>query len=122
MRLAWPRPCKRPAGLNNEAMMIEGLHALLADSGQPGVAELRGALEELLGGRSAAGCLIEQHKLKSRASRVFRIRVATNDTIRSLVIKRLEPAIAWRNQLAITRWRSEEHTSELQSRFGISYA
>src|ERR1041384_4391503 len=104
MRLTWPRPCKPFDGLNSETMMIDGLHTLLADSGQPGLAELRSALEDLLGGQSAAGCLIEQHKLKSRASRVFRVRFAMNGSTRSLVIKRLEPAIAWRNQLAITRW------------------
>ncbi len=81
--------------------MIEGLDDVLEGSGQPGLAELRTALGELLGGRAAPGRLIDQHRLKSR---VYRLRFAIRDRDRALVVKRLDPALAQRNQLVARRW------------------
>ena len=84
--------------------MIEGLDAVLENSGQPGLPELRGLLEELLGGREAEGSLIETQKLQPCASRVFRLRFAINGQTRSVVVKRLKPEIARRNDLVAKRW------------------
>jgi len=81
--------------------VIEGLDDVLEGSGQPGLAELRTALGELLGGRAAPGRLIDQHRLKSR---VYRLRFAIRDRDRALVVKRLDPALAQRNQLVARRW------------------
>ncbi len=52
--------------------MIEGLERVLEDSGQRGVKELCGLLQELLGGRDATGRLLEEQMLQPRAMRVFR--------------------------------------------------
>jgi hypothetical protein len=84
--------------------MIEGLEQILVDTGQPGVAELRGLLEELLGGREASGCFLEQDTLKTRDTRVFRLRFAINNQTRSVFVKRLKPEIARRNELVANRW------------------
>jgi hypothetical protein len=42
--------------------MIEGLDNLLEDTGQPGLAELRGLLQELLGERAAVGRVVSQYR------------------------------------------------------------
>jgi len=84
--------------------MIEGLDRVLEGSGQPGVTELRGLLQELLGGRDVAGRLLGEQMLQPRAMRVFRLRFAVNGRTRSLVIKRLKPEIAQRNELVAKRW------------------
>jgi hypothetical protein len=81
--------------------MIEGLENLLEGSSQPGLTELRTALQELIGGPEVRGRLIEQHPLKPR---VYRLRLEFDDHIRSLVIKRHDPDIAWRNRLVAERW------------------
>ncbi len=81
--------------------MIEGLENLLEGSSQPGLTELRTALQELSGGPEVRGRLIEQHPLKPR---VYRLRLEIDDHIRSLVIKRHDPDIAWRNRLVAERW------------------
>jgi hypothetical protein len=82
--------------------MIEGLEDLLVGSGQPGLAELRSVLQELLG--EATGRLLDEHNLKTHAKRVYRLCLALNGNTRSLVVKCLEPSVAWRNQLVMTRW------------------
>ena len=84
--------------------MIDGLEKILEGGGQPGLAELRELLQELLGGRDVAGCFIGQDTLPSRAQRVFRLRFGINGQTRSVVIKRLKPAIARRNELVAQRW------------------
>jgi phosphotransferase family enzyme len=81
--------------------VIERLDDVLEGSGQPGLAELRTVLEELFGGHATSGRLIDQHRLKSR---VYRLRFAICGRDRSLVVKRLDPAIAQRNQLVASRW------------------
>jgi len=84
--------------------MIEGLDRVLEGSGQRGVTELRGLLQELLGGPDITGRLLEEQLLQPRAMRVFRLRFAVNGRTRSLVIKRLKPEIAQRNELVAKRW------------------
>jgi hypothetical protein len=48
--------------------------------------------------------LLDEHNLKTPSKRVYRLCLALNDNVRSLVVKRLEPSIAWRNHLVVTRW------------------
>jgi hypothetical protein len=84
--------------------MIEGLDGLLEGSGQSGLAELRDVLQEMLGGDGTPGRLLDQHRLESSVSRVYRLHIESNGRAHSLVIKRLEPAIAQRNQLVMKRW------------------
>jgi len=74
---------------------------LLDHSGQAGVAELRGALLYVLGGGVPPASILGQQRLKSR---VFRLRVQTDGGTRSLIVKRLDPATARRNQLVAERW------------------
>src|SRR3989441_8661352 len=83
--------------------MLEGLDQLLKDSGQPGLAELRQLLADLLGGPDATGRLVEQSSLKTPV-RVYRVRFAQNGSVRSWVVKRLEPGLGKRNELVATRW------------------
>jgi hypothetical protein len=84
--------------------MIKGLEQILDGTGQPGVVELRGLLEELLGGREASGRFLEQHALKTRDMRVFHFRFAVNNHTRSVFVKRLKPEIARLNELVAKRW------------------
>src|SRR5437773_3926691 len=84
--------------------MIEGLEKLLEGKGQPGLTELRELLQELLAGRDGTGCLVDQQSLKRRTQCVFRLRFDINGRTRSVVIKRLEPEIARRNELVAKRW------------------
>ena len=84
--------------------MIEGLDRVLEGSGQAGVTELRGLLQELLGGPGIMGRLLEEQMLQPRAMRVFRLRFAVNGQTHSLVVKRLKPEIARRSELVANRW------------------
>ena len=84
--------------------MIEGLDQVLEGSGLPGLTELRELLQELIGGRDGAGHFIGQDPLQPRAQRVFRLRFDANGQTRSVVIKRLKPEIARRNELVAKRW------------------
>src|SRR2546427_7809980 len=84
--------------------MSFALDQLLEGTGQPGLTELRDLVRELLGGRQATGRLLDQQQLSSPHPRVYRVRFGLNGAVRSLVIKRLEPAIAQRNQLVTQRW------------------
>ena len=81
--------------------MIEGLDRVLEASGHPGLPELRTALCELFSEPGIAGQLLHEEQLKRW---VYRLRFAISDRDHSLVIKRLDPAIAQRNQLVIARW------------------
>ena len=84
--------------------MIEGLDRVLESSGQPGLTELRGLLKEMLGGREAEGRLMEQQILQPGPLRVFRLRFAINGQTRTVVVKRLKPETARRNELVAKRW------------------
>jgi len=84
--------------------MIEGLDNVLEDSRQPGLVELRGLLQELIGGSDGVGRLIDQHLLQPPVCSVFRLRFALDGHTRSVVVKRLKPEIARRNELVGQRW------------------
>jgi hypothetical protein len=84
--------------------MIENLDNLLEETGQSGLMELRQLLQEILGGTAASGRLLDQHRLPSRHSNIYRLRFLIDGWVRSLVVKRLEPGIGQRNQLVISRW------------------
>src|SRR5438093_1459487 len=105
MSRAWLRRCAKQIGTTqtNSAAMLEGLDQLLKDSGHPGLAELRRLLADLLGGPDATGRLVEQSSLKTPV-RVYRVRFAQNGSVRSWVVKRLEPGLGKRNELVATRW------------------
>src|SRR2546427_5272846 len=79
--------------------MIEGMDKVLENHGQPGLTELRGLLQELLGGREAEGRLIEEQTLQPRALRVFRLRFGINGKTRQVIVKRLKPKSAPRRDL-----------------------
>ena len=84
--------------------MIEGLDKILADTEQPGLEELRTLLEELLDEPGCTGHWLDQTRLKPRSERVHRLRFAINGQLRSVVVKRLRPEIARRNELVAQRW------------------
>lgn len=80
--------------------MIEGLERALEEHRQPALSELAGALKEALGTNGPAR-LSDLEKLKSR---IFRLRVETAGGVTSLVIKRMEPQTARRNERVIRQW------------------
>ncbi len=84
--------------------MIEGLETLLEGGGQPGLTELCGLLEDLLCRQGAQGRLVERQMLQTRGQRVFRLRFVIDDRARAVVVKRLRPEIARRNELVARRW------------------
>ena len=100
MNRGWSRGCK-PL---REANMIEGLETLLEGKDQPGLTEVRELLQELLAGQDGTGRLLDQQSLKRRTQGVYRLRFAIGGQTRSVVIKRLEPEIARRNELVARRW------------------
>src|ERR1041385_8214031 len=89
--------CKHSIGGN----MIEGLGKVLEECKQPGVSELRDLLQELLGER---GSFLDQCNLQSKSQRVYRLRFGLENGTRSLIVKRLKPEIARRNELVAQRW------------------
>jgi hypothetical protein len=72
-------------------------HALEA-CGEDAIGELGTLLRELLGGDDRVGAV---HRLKER---VYRIEIAEAIPWRAVVLKRVEPAVAQRNQLVAERW------------------
>src|SRR5437762_13053442 len=84
--------------------MIAGLDKALESHGLPGLLELRGLLQGLLGGPTAEGCLLEEQTLQARALRVFRLRFLINGKLRQVIVKRLKPEIARRSELVEERW------------------
>jgi hypothetical protein len=82
--------------------MIEGLTHLF-DAAQPGLEELRRRLQEILGA-TGSGKILEAVPLQLPNPRAYRLRFEVDDQIRSLIVKRIEPAIGHRNYLLLTRW------------------
>src|SRR5919198_2867820 len=99
--LSWPGWCGCEPATGRISSVIEGLDDVLASSSQPGLPELRAVLQEVVGGWYPTARLIGQQRLKSR---VYRLRFEANGGVRSLVLKRLDPSVAQRNQLVVTRW------------------
>src|SRR5205085_4015456 len=81
--------------------VIDGLDEVLAGSGQRGLLELRAVLQELFSRSGSTGRVIRQQRLKRS---VYRLQVEAESGLRSLVLKRLDPSVAQRNQLVATRW------------------
>ena len=81
--------------------MIARLATLFADEPQPGVAELQGLLESIFDGPGIDGELIERQSIKGR---VHRLRFDIGGQRRSIVVKRLDPDIARRDELVVKRW------------------
>lgn len=77
----------------------DGVRRAFAEIGQPGPAELCELLGELMDG-GGAGRAVRLRQLKSR---VFRLEVE-GKARRSIVLKRLEPAVAERARLVAERW------------------
>jgi len=83
--------------------MIDNLDALFADSGHPGLAELRQVLHDVLA--PFDGRLQRCTKLTRRGDRfTYRFHFTGRGAARSLIVKRLAPDIALRNQLVVARW------------------
>jgi hypothetical protein len=83
--------------------MIEGLEKVLGEKEQPGLADLRELLVRLFGDGND-GRFVDQSKLKSHGGRVYRLSFSVGGRPRSVVVKRLKPAIAQRNELVVNRW------------------
>ncbi|HSF19308.1 MAG TPA: phosphotransferase [Vicinamibacteria bacterium] len=81
--------------------VVEGLPRLLEDSGHKGLLELREGLSKLVNHAHQSSCLIDQQRLNQR---VYRLRFEIGDRLDSFIVKRLEPHVAQRIQLAVNRW------------------
>ena len=84
--------------------MIEGLDKMLEHSGLSGLDQLRGLMQELVGGPSVGGTFLGHSNLKMQSNRVFRLRFKIDDGERTWVAKRLKPEVGRRNELAARRW------------------
>lgn len=80
--------------------VAKGLQDAFIESGEPGFAELWEVLRELPD-VDGADRIAAFEQLKRR---VFRLTVASGTDLRSVVLKRLEPAVAERNRLLAERW------------------
>jgi hypothetical protein len=67
---------------------------------EPGVAELCDLFQEMLGGEASADAPIQLERLKAE---VYRLRIGSEPG-RTLVLKRLKPAIAQTDRLVVERW------------------
>ena len=78
-----------------------GLARALEEGGEARSAEVCELLRELLDGGGHAGGVASLRRLKAR---VFRVEFANGARSRSVVLKRLDPAVAQRNRLVAERW------------------
>lgn len=81
--------------------MMDILGRLLAETGQPGLPQLRQLLADLLDGSQSTGGLVSQHELKRS---VFRLKFKIDGVLLSFIVKRLDPDVAQRNRLVAERW------------------
>ena len=84
--------------------MIDGLDKALGDTELPGLHELRGLLQDLLGGPTVEGRFLGHSDLKPKSTKIFRLRFSVNGDVRTWVVKRIRPAIARRSELVARRW------------------
>lgn len=84
--------------------MIEGLDKLLEGTGRPDLPGLYELVQEVLGGPDAKGTFLGRTDLKPQSKRVFRVRFVVDGHPKSLILKRLSPAVAGRIELAAKRW------------------
>src|SRR2546428_2642424 len=78
-----------------------GVGDVLEARGEPGWAELGEALRALLDGADPAVRVIGVQQLKAK---VYRLQLDAGAPWSSVVVKRLEPAVAHRTQLVAQRW------------------
>jgi hypothetical protein len=81
--------------------MIDGLDDVLDSDDRYGLPELRTVLQELFSGSGSTARVIGQQRLQRS---VYRLQLEANGGVRSVVLKRLDPSLAQRNQLVATRW------------------
>jgi hypothetical protein len=81
--------------------LIDGGHTLLDETEQVGPQELERALQTLFGKPGSSACLGAWQELKPG---VYRLQVAAGDGARAVIVKRLDPGRARRNQLVAERW------------------
>src|SRR5436305_14914759 len=84
--------------------MIEGLDQLLDGCGQPGVPELRGLVQWLLGAASAKGRFLGHAELMSETRRVFRLRFAVDGEPVMLIAKFLSPVTSGGFEQQVKVW------------------
>ena len=84
--------------------MLNGLDHLFEGDTQPGSVEIRQLLGDLFGGSGTDLQFIEERQLQSHRPRVFRIKFSGAGKNYSLILKKLEPAIAQVNELVVRRW------------------
>ena len=82
---------------------MEGLEKVLEGCERTGLAKLRHELERQWNG-SGDWRLVGHEPLLPRGNRVSRLRFARDAEVRSLIAKRLEPAMARRSELIARRW------------------
>ncbi|PYS05429.1 MAG: hypothetical protein DMG12_07705 [Acidobacteria bacterium] len=80
---------------------METLHDLLAGAGEVGVRELRDALGDLCSDAKTARITAQQ---KLRRPHIYRIEIADDGVTRSVIVKRLSPEIAQRNERVVREW------------------
>jgi hypothetical protein len=81
--------------------VIDGLDDVLDSGDRDGLSELRTVLQELVSESGSTARVIGQQRLKRS---VYRLQLEANGGVRSVVLKRLDPGLAQRNQLVATRW------------------
>jgi len=81
--------------------MIPGLEQALSRTGEPGLRELVDALYRVAGGSVNATPFAGAERLKSR---IYRLRFAVTSGTRAVVVKRLDPLAARRNERVAWRW------------------
>ncbi len=81
--------------------MVEGLELLLNNENLAGVSELQAAIEDLLGKNVKARLVSEEKFLHSF---VYRLVFETENTIKSVIVKKLTPARAQLERTVIERW------------------
>jgi hypothetical protein len=80
---------------------VEELRTVLQEAAQPGAAEVCALLPDLCPTLFAPGSDIETLRLKSR---VFRVQSVRDGARTSVVLKRLNPAVAEHNERLVKRW------------------
>src|SRR5512146_132002 len=83
---------------------------VLESSGEPGLIELRAVLREIISRLDPEARVIDQQRLKRR---VHRLRVMANGSVRSLVLKRMAPGVAQRNEQLVEHWLPAVGLSEI---------
>ncbi len=84
--------------------MIENLKDALNGTMQPGLPALRQLLEKLLNKRRRIVQFLAHEPLQADRPRVYRLRFSVSGEPHSVVVKRMEPGVAERNELLIKRW------------------